>query len=262
MSTLIQPQIRAIPQCLFAETAIRKTALRGSVCNLSSSKKGICWAGTELLGLKLSFLEGKNHPLKKDTCLIRAAKKVVSGRSLVLSSTLVAEEAQTEKAINLCKKISEWAKEKQTDKSHGILYFECSSDAYDSNVIHFWERYDSFKSMNDIHASPEYSVFLDEVRPLLSAPVALAAYEFKDGQIGCMLNPLGPKGEGGLDDATGQGGSGGGASYKQTSQSLKQGITESRDWGMEKALEISNARSAAAALAKGLKNIFGTKEST
>ncbi len=42
----------------------------------------------------------------------------------------------------------------------------------------------------------------------------------------------GPKGEGGLDDATGQGGSGGGANYKQTVQT-DLGNIERESWGME-----------------------------
>lgn len=42
----------------------------------------------------------------------------------------------------------------------------------------------------------------------------------------------GPKGEGGLDDATGQGGSGGGASYKQTALT-DLGNVERESWGME-----------------------------
>ena len=83
----------------------------------------------------------------------------------------------------------------------------------------------------------------------------------------CRFLPSGPKGEGGLDDATGQGGSGGGASYKQTSKTVMQGIADEErgSWGIEKALEISgkNARDAAeeaaAAIAKSLKSIFGQK---
>ena len=36
--------------------------------------------------------------------------------------------------------------------------------------------------------------FRVQVRPLLTSPVALAAYEYKDGQIGCMMNPIGKPG--------------------------------------------------------------------
>lgn len=76
--------------------------------------------------------------------------------------------------------------------------------------------------------------------------------------------PAGPKGEGGLDDATGQGGSGGGASYKQTSQSVQQGIGERDAWGLKNAVEASGvkmsaAQEAAAAIAKSFRSIFGGK---
>lgn len=52
----------------------------------------------------------------------------------------------------------------QKERSSGILTFECNADAFDTNVVHFWERYDTFVSMNNFHASPEYTKFLDEVR--------------------------------------------------------------------------------------------------
>ncbi|GJP50262.1 hypothetical protein CLOM_g9400 [Closterium sp. NIES-68] len=201
-----------------------------------------------------------------------AAKRVQSDRSLVLSSTLEVTPGKEKEAQELCKKICVWAEEKKKDRANGIIHFECTGDAYESNLIHFWERFDSFLSMNNIHASPDYTKFLEEVRPLLEAPVKLAAYEYKDGQIGHMLNPIGPKGEGGLDDATGQGGSGGGASYKQTSQSVSQGIGERDGWGMANAIKISGQRKEASdekeavraenaleAIAKSLKSLFGQK---
>lgn len=202
-------------------------------------------------------------PQRRGPLRVEAAKKVSGARSLVLNSTLVAEAGKEQAVERLCKGVLALADERRKEKRAGILSFECYTDTYEPNVVHFWERYDTFLSMNDFHASPEYTKFLSEVRPLLTQPVQLAAYEYKDGQIGCMLNPIGPKGEGGLDDATGQGGSGGGASYKQTSQSVGQGIGERDGWGLENALEVSTTRNAAveaaAALAKSFKSIFGGK---
>ena len=90
-----------------------------------------------------------------------------------------------------------------------------------------------------------------------------------------MSSLTGPKGEGGLDDATGQGGSGGGASYKQSSASVTQGFSDRGDekegaWGMKRALELSSAKgaaaqlkaaqSAAAKIASGIANLFGKKK--
>lgn len=233
---------------------------------VAASRRSFASARSEVLGcsLRLASAVSTTAPSSFHRLNVQAAKRIQSGRSLVLSSSLEVIPGQEEAAQALCKNIGSWLEEKKEDKKNGILHVECNGDAYEKNVIHFWERFDSFLSMNNIHASPEYTKFLQEVRPLLEAPVKLAAYEYNDGQIGCMMNPIGPKGEGGLDDATGQGGSGGGASYKQTSQSVSQGgISDREAWGMGKALDISGARNAAEkakeAIAKSLKSIFGQK---
>ena len=44
-----------------------------------------------------------------------------------------------------------------------MLQFDCNVDAFEPNVIHFWERYQSFTTMNDIRASPEHCGFMNEV---------------------------------------------------------------------------------------------------
>lgn len=199
---------------------------------------------------------------------VEAAKRVQTGRSYVLSSTLVADEDKEAEVVELCRSILRWGEEKKADRAAGVLQFECNADPFEKGVFHFWERYDRFTSMNDARASPEHCQFMNDVRPLLKAPVGLAAYEYKNGQIGHMLNPIGPKGEGGLDDATGQGGSGGGASYKQTSTSLQQGVGEAseREWGMKMPLfDATKVASkagagAAATIAEGLKSLFGGKK--
>ena len=54
----------------------------------------------------------------------------------------------------------------QKDKKSGILSFECSVDAYEKNVSHFWERYESFPSMNDARSSKEHCTFMDQVLEL------------------------------------------------------------------------------------------------
>lgn len=48
----------------------------------------------------------------------------------------------------------------------------------------------------------------------------MALYEWNDGQLGAVCLQGGPKGEGGLDDATGASGAAGGAGLKQTSATL------------------------------------------
>lgn len=140
---------------------------------------------------------------------VEAAKRIDSGRCLLLNSTLKSQDENVEKVAALCEGIRQWATEKQNDKQSGLKQFECYTDTFDKNVFHFMARYDSFLHMNNFQALPEYMKFWNDVRPFLSEPIALAAYEYKNGQIGHILNPIGPKGEGGLDDATGQAGRGG-----------------------------------------------------
>lgn len=36
-----------------------------------------------------------------------------------------------------------------------------------------------------------FDSFFVQVRPLLTGPIGLAAYEYTDGQIGHMMNPIG-----------------------------------------------------------------------
>lgn len=81
-----------------------------------------------------------------------------------------------------------------------------------------------------------------------------------------------------MDDATGQGGSGGGASYQQTSAGVQQGINEvpkdsKKVWGLQRALKLSAKRllgeevddvssdeeeiSVAQRIADGLASLFG-----
>lgn len=230
----------------------QRVTVKSSIVSSSSRCSRGTFCGDNILnnssfnGVKISFAPKPVHHARK-SLTIEAAKKVSSARSYVLTATLVANEGSEEAAMKLCKGILAWAEEKKKDKKSGIISFECSVDAYEKNVFHFWERYESFPTMNDARSSKEHCTFMDQVRPLLASPVALAAYEYRDGKLGCMLNPIGPKGEGGLDDATGQGGSGGGASYKQTSTSVQQGFSETPKesknvWGLQQALRLSLAK--------------------
>mmetsp|Transcript_1565 Transcript_1565/g.5171 ORF Transcript_1565/g.5171 Transcript_1565/m.5171 type:complete len:93 (-) Transcript_1565:2172-2450(-) len=61
--------------------------------------------------------------------------------------------------------------------------------------------------------------FLQKVEPLAASDIGMTLYEIKNGKIGVASIAFGPKGEGGLDDATGAGGAGG-AGYQQTSKTV------------------------------------------
>lgn len=58
--------------------------------------------------------------------------------------------------------------------------------------------------------------FLEESSAMVKDNIGISLYEIKDGKIGVSSIAEGPKGEGGLEDATGAG-SVGGAGYTQTS---------------------------------------------
>jgi len=58
--------------------------------------------------------------------------------------------------------------------------------------------------------------FLEKSSAIVKDSIGISLYEIKDGKIGVSSIAEGPKGEGGLEDATGAG-SVGGAGYTQTS---------------------------------------------
>uniref|UniRef100_A0A7I4F6B0 ABM domain-containing protein n=1 Tax=Physcomitrium patens TaxID=3218 RepID=A0A7I4F6B0_PHYPA len=171
-----------------------------------ASNAGIRWAPKTPGGMQKMMAERKGHlgtrvvlvetaavvtKQRATGLVVEAAKRISTGRSYALSSTLKIEAGKEEEATALCKSIVEWALEKMNDRRSGIQGFECNVDAFDKNTFHFWEIYESFVAMNDIRASPEHTKFVMDVRPLLTDPIALAAYEYKDGQIGHMMNPIG-----------------------------------------------------------------------
>lgn len=172
---------------------------------------------------------------------IRAAKRVVSDRSFLMSTTLVAKEEEEEKVVELCRSITEWGQQKQKDRSSGVLQFGCFADLYGKHTYHFMERYSSFEHIVNFRSLPEHTKFMNDVRPLLTQPMALAVYEYENGQIGHMRTPMGPKGEGGLDDASGQAGIGGGVSHKQQSKPIQN--TEILEKKRQRCLEFTKGSS-------------------
>ena len=85
------------------------------------------------------------------------------------------------------------------------------------------------------NTSPELSKFMEKLADLLDRPVGMALYAMKDGKVGMAAVQGGPKGEGGLDDATGASGAAGGASYKQTSATVD--LSECCGWVMSARME-------------------------
>lgn len=151
---------------------------------------------------------------------VAAAIKSKSKRQVCCSKTLIATPDTVDQVQRLCADVTAYSQQVMDDRTSGINAFDCVRDQWEPNVFHFWERYDSNVALGRHNTSPEVTKFMEKVVPLLDRPVGMALYEWQDGQLGPVSLQGGPKGEGGLDDATGASGAAGGASMKQTSRSF------------------------------------------
>mmetsp|Transcript_31817 Transcript_31817/g.70686 ORF Transcript_31817/g.70686 Transcript_31817/m.70686 type:complete len:227 (+) Transcript_31817:124-804(+) len=148
-----------------------------------------------------------------------AAIKSKGNKQVVFSRTLIVKPENMKTVTDICGKYSALMASKVEDRSSGVVSFQCVRDTFDDKQIHFWERYESTTSFDKCTKDDWMNKFMQQVNPYLEAPVGLALYEWKNGQISSSCLPLGPKGEGGLDDATGAGGTGG-ASMKRSSAAI------------------------------------------
>jgi len=147
--------------------------------------------------------------------------KAESARQICCSKTLVAQAHEVDRVRKLCQEVADFSKTRMADRSNGIQEFAFMQDQWDSNVFHFWERYKSNVHMGRHNTTAEVVDFMEEVNDLLEQPVGMALYEYRNGQIGPVCLQGGPKGEGGLDDATGASGAVGGASMRATPKSIE-----------------------------------------
>ncbi|MCO5553159.1 hypothetical protein L7F22_006680 [Adiantum nelumboides] len=244
MNSVASAKLSLEPSCQYSPAFSSFTIARPRYAQQGSCQKEIM--GTALLPQNAPLHEPLPSQQKSlGRLCIEAAKRVDSKRSFLLNSTLKAQESEIEKVAKLCNDIRTWAREKMEDAGTGCKAFDCYVDLYEKNVFHFMEEYGSVLHMNDFRASSEHAKFFEEVRPLLVEPIALAVYELRDGNVSCMMNPIGPKGEGGLDDATGQSGRGGeaymkpkakkrrGIEYENKPQEQEEKAEENR-WSFEK----------------------------
>ena len=151
-----------------------------------------------------------------------AAVKRKSAKQVACSKTVIGKPAYARKLERMCQDISTYSRERQQDAKSGIICFHVSKDPQEGHVFHFWEVYESDQAFASHTGSVEMKAFLKNISTLVEGPPGMVLYEIKDGHIGMAATAEGPKGEGGLDDATGSGGCGG-ASYKQTSRVVNLG---------------------------------------
>ena len=138
-------------------------------------------------------------------------------KSVVCNKTLVCKEGKEDEVQELCAAYTDAMKA----SASGVLSFECTRDTHDDLQFHFWERYKDAASFSAAMAGEETQGFLGEVSEKLQKPVGVSLFEYADGKVGSACVEVGPKGEGGLDDATGANKYGGGARYEQTSTAVQ-----------------------------------------
>jgi hypothetical protein len=102
-----------------------------------------------------------------------------------------------------------------------LLSFHAERDQWDRNVFHMWLQAASNEALGRVDTAPRALAFMRDAAPLLERPVGMLMYNMgADGSLGAPAVQGGPKGEGGLDDATGASGMTSGASGGQTSAAL------------------------------------------
>lgn len=134
---------------------------------------------------------------------------------VVLVSTLVPKEGHEAELRELCDGVVHWAAKSVGEPHSGVEEFYAHKDEFDEGVVHFWQRFTGPDAMGKLHNNVVYASFLKKASDVLREPMSMGMYRYLDGKISCMMHPYGPKGEGGVDDATGQAGMAGGAGYQQ-----------------------------------------------
>ncbi|QDZ22852.1 hypothetical protein HOP50_09g54000 [Chloropicon primus] len=145
------------------------------------------------------------------------ARRKGGDKNVVCNKMVIAKEGSEGEVQELCASYAEDMKANAV----GILSFECTKDTHDGKQFHFWERYKNVSYFNENMSSEKTQGFLKDLSPLVEKPVGVSLFEYANGQIGSACVEVGPKGEGGLDDATGANKYGGGARYEQTSTAVQ-----------------------------------------
>eukprot|EP01024_Parvocaulis_polyphysoides_P043769 TRINITY_DN40170_c0_g1_i2.p3 TRINITY_DN40170_c0_g1~~TRINITY_DN40170_c0_g1_i2.p3 ORF type:complete len:227 (-),score=30.78 TRINITY_DN40170_c0_g1_i2:477-1118(-) len=154
---------------------------------------------------------------KRARLQICAAIKKAASQNVVCTKQFIIKEGQQEQMKQLCQTAMQYSKEKIKVKENGIFEFEIFQDMWEQQVFHSWERYLNNRCMNDHSSSKELMQFMEKVDELLEKPIGVVLYEWNDGNIGNSCVQIGPRGEGGLDDASGASGATAGAAMRQTS---------------------------------------------
>lgn len=94
---------------------------------------------------------------------VSCAIKKGSEKNVVCSKTLIGKPGQEKRVRQRCKDIVDFSKGRMSVRTSGVLAFECVQDRFDTNVFHFWERYDSNVAMGRHNNTAEMQAFMKEV---------------------------------------------------------------------------------------------------
>mmetsp|Transcript_6621 Transcript_6621/g.13145 ORF Transcript_6621/g.13145 Transcript_6621/m.13145 type:complete len:199 (-) Transcript_6621:576-1172(-) len=147
---------------------------------------------------------------------VSAALKRKAPKQVACSKTLTSAPGRNKQLEQMCNSIYSYSTECRKDPKSGIVAFEFFKDPHEEGTFHFWEVYETDQAFSQHTTSTEMKAFLEKSSAIVKDSIGISLYEIKDGKIGVSSIAEGPKGEGGLEDATGAG-SVGGAGYTQTS---------------------------------------------
>jgi hypothetical protein len=179
----------------------------------------------------LPHLRSAKHVSTRNVSIVTHAVKRKNEKHIVCSKTLIATPGKESLVDEACARLvaavglsgpQATPATAAAATRLGVIEFSYGRDSYEPNVFHFWERYDSNVSLGRHNTREDIVAFLEDLTKegCLEGPVGMVLYEWRDGQLGPACAQGGPKGEGGLDDATGGSGMAGGAGLKQTSATL------------------------------------------
>ncbi|GIL98249.1 hypothetical protein Vretimale_3652 [Volvox reticuliferus] len=180
-----------------------------------------------------------------------AAHRVRSQKQVAVSRTLIAKKDHEAQVASLAGEIMKWTEQESQVAGKGIVAFDCVRDGWEANTFHFWERYVSTEAFGAHTTAPQMVELLEKLQPHLEKPIGMSLYTYENGRIGPVAIQAGPKGEGGLDDATGASGAAGGASYKQTSGAFDLTKVDEHEEARREQLLLSSMGQAAAGKGAG-----------
>ena len=180
---------------------------------------------------QLPHLRSARHMSTRTSSTVTHAVKRKNEKHIVCSKTLVAAQGKESLVDEACARLvaavglsgpQATPATAAAANKRGVIEFSYGRDSYEPQIFHFWERYDSNVALGRHNTREDVVAFLEDLTKegCLEGPVGMVLYEWRDGQLGPACAQGGPKGEGGLDDATGGSGMAGGAGLKQTSATL------------------------------------------